>query len=75
MKRRIEQLKLANEIINHKNPAMKEEVNWIIEVAEYYENKIREMYIQQSRLENGEIDGFDFGEAVSEIIDSTYIRI
>lgn len=74
-KSRIEQLKVANEVVNHANPVMKEEVDWIIEIAEYYESKIHELYHQQCRLENGEIDGFDFGEAVSDIINSTYIRL
>ena len=75
MKRnRLEQLKLDNEVVNHSNSVFKEEVEWLISVVEYYEMKIKALYEVENALDNGDLDGFDHSEKMSEIVNSIYLR-
>lgn len=75
MNTRIEKLREINAVVNHSNPMMKEEVDWVISVAKHYESIFREMLKQKNRLDGGEIDGFDFAEKIYDILDLIYIRI
>lgn len=75
MKRnRLEQLKFDNEVVNHSNPAFKEEVEWAISVIEYYEMKIKALHEVENALERGELDGFDHSEKMSEVVNGIYLH-
>jgi hypothetical protein len=50
MKTRLEKIKDANEVLNHNNPAWKEELDWVIKQAEETE---------QLRKSNKELDRFN----------------
>lgn len=75
MKRnRLDQLKFDNEVVNHSNPVFKDEVSWLISVVEYYEMKIKTLYEVEKSLENGELDGFDYSEKMSEVVNDIHLR-